>query len=246
MADRPDVVLFVSHDTGRFVSPYGIRTVHTPNFERLAAESVLFENAFCTAPQCSPSRAALVTGRHPHSNGVMGLTHQDYAWSLYPTERPVAKLFGASGYQTWLLGLQHETRDDRTLGFDHTDLCFDAAGLPPRLESALAERDPSRPFYCQLGCFETHRPWGLLGASPDSSLGITVPAYLHDGPETRDEIAAFQGMARAMDEELGRLLDLLDRHGCGTIPSWWSPPTMVWPCPWPNPPSATRVSRHCC
>jgi N-sulfoglucosamine sulfohydrolase len=213
MAKRPNVVLFISHDTGRFVSPYGVRTVHTPTFERLAAESVLFENAFCTAPQCSPSRAALVTGRYPHSNGVMGLTHHDYAWSLHPSERPVAKLFGASGYQTWLLGLQHETRDDRALGFDHSDLWFEAAGLPPRLQSALASRDHSRPFYCQLGCVETHRPWEMPGCPPDSSLGVAVPAYLHNGPETRTDLAAFQGMIRRLDQELGRLLDLLDQHG---------------------------------
>jgi arylsulfatase A-like enzyme len=213
MAERPNIVLFVSHDTGRFVSPYGVRTVQTPNFERLAAESVLLENAFCTAPQCSPSRAALVTGRYPHSNGVMGLTHGDYAWSLHPTERPAAKLFGQNGYQTWLLGLQHETRDFDTLGFDHADLCFDAAGLPSRLESALASRDPSRPFYCQLGCFETHRPWHRPDCPPDSTLGVTVPAYLHDGPETRAEMAAFQGTVQQMDRELGRLLDLLDRQG---------------------------------
>jgi arylsulfatase A-like enzyme len=63
VTERPNVVLPISHDTGRFISPHGIDTVHTPSFERLAEESVLFENAFCTAPQCSPSRAALVTSR---------------------------------------------------------------------------------------------------------------------------------------------------------------------------------------
>jgi N-sulfoglucosamine sulfohydrolase len=213
MPDRPNVVLFISHDTGRFVSPYGVGTVHPPNLERLAAESVLFENAFCTAPQCSPSRAALVTGRYPHSNGVMGLTHQDYAWSLHPSERPAAVLFGEGGYQTWLLGLQHETQDAGTLGFDHVDLCFNLAGVPERLEVALAGRDPSRPFFCQLGCFETHRPWTQPGIEPDTSLGITVPAYLRDGPETRKEMAAFQGMVRHFDRELGRLLTVLDRSG---------------------------------
>lgn len=215
MAEKPNVFLLVSHDTGRFVSPYGVSTVQTPAFERLAADSVVFENAFSTAPQCSPSRASLVTGRYPHSSGVMGLTHEDYAWSLNPSEEPIAKIYGADGYQTWLLGLQHETRDDTILGFDRTDLCFGVEGLEERFNSALRDRDLQRPFYCQLGCFETHRPFQIMGTPADSSLGITVPAYLHNGPETRSEMAALQGMVRDLDGALGRLLDLLDRHGLG-------------------------------
>ena len=182
MDKRPNVVLLVTHDTGRYISPYGVKTVQTPNLERLAGESVLLEHAFCTAPQCSPSRAALVTGRYPHSNGVMGLTHQDYAWSLNRDERPAAMLFGAGGYQTWLLGLQHETRDAFTLGFERVDLGFGVSELPMRLESALAGRDPSRPFFCQLGCFETHRPWTQPGIPPDSSLGVKVPAFMRRSP----------------------------------------------------------------
>ena len=215
MDKKPNVVLFITHDTGRYISPYGVETVHTPNLERLAGESVLFERAFCTAPQCSPSRAALVTGRYPHSNGVMGLTHQDYAWCLNPDERPAAMLFGAGGYQTWLLGLQHETCDAYRLGFEQVDLGFGVSELPARLASALDGRDPSSPFFCQLGCFETHRPWTQPGIPPDSSLGVTVPAYLADGPETRAEVAAFQGMVRHLDRGLEPLLAHLDRRGLG-------------------------------
>lgn len=213
MPSRPNVILFVTHDTGRFLSPYGVETVQTPNLARLAVESVLFENAFCTAPQCSPSRAALVTGRYPHANGVMGLTHQDYAWSFKPTERPAAMLFGEGGYQTWLLGLQHETVDAFSLGFDHVDLGFSVDNLASQLESALAQHDDAEPFFCQMGSFETHRPWTQPGIPPDESLGITVPPYLHDGPETRAEIAAFQGMVRHLDQEFAAVLALLDERG---------------------------------
>ena len=51
----------------------GIRTVHTPHFERLAAESLRFARHFCTAPVSSPSRAGLFTGRYPHATGTPGL-----------------------------------------------------------------------------------------------------------------------------------------------------------------------------
>jgi arylsulfatase A-like enzyme len=210
----PNVMVLVTHDTGRFVSPYGYETFHTPNCERLAAESVTFENAFCTAPQCSPSRAALFTGRYPHSNGVMGLTHGDFAWSLYPEERHAASIFSEAGYQTRLIGAQHENSDPEALGFDVTDL-GDAwmDRLPARLERHLDERDPGRPFYFQLGVSENHRDWSARGTPPDDSEGVHVPPYLHDGPQTRAEMAQFQGMVRRFDEGLGDLLDVVESNG---------------------------------
>jgi len=71
---QPNVIVLMTDDMGQHISPYGIDTVDSPNCERLAAEGVLFENAFGTAPQCRPSRASCFTGRFPHQNGVMGLT----------------------------------------------------------------------------------------------------------------------------------------------------------------------------
>ncbi len=208
---KPNILLLVTHDTGQHISPYGINTVATPNCERLAAESVLFENSFCTAPQCSPSRASIVTGRYPHANGTMGLTHADFAWSLHENERPIATLLRPEGYATWLLGGQHETAQPGTLGFDHVDLGFSLDEAVERLSALLGQREPNRPFYCQLGCAETHRPFDYRGTKPDSDRGIHVPPYLNDGPETRREFAQFQGMVKRFDTALGNLLDLLEQ-----------------------------------
>ncbi|MCA1810055.1 MAG: sulfatase-like hydrolase/transferase [Lentisphaerae bacterium] len=60
---QPNIIVMVSHDTGRHISPYGIKTVRTPNAERLAAEGVMFTNSFCTSPGCCPSRAGLFRRR---------------------------------------------------------------------------------------------------------------------------------------------------------------------------------------
>ncbi len=143
----------------------------------------------------------------------MGLTHADFAWSLHADEQPVARLLGDSGYATWLLGVQHETHDPHTLGFDHVDVGFTTLlDLPAHIEPLLNQHDAGRPFLCQIGCFETHRPFDRHDTEPDDSLGIYIPPYLKDGPETRDELRKMQGLIRRFDTGLGQLLDILDER----------------------------------
>src|SRR4029450_3156635 len=87
----PNIVYLHSHDTGRYVQPYG-HAIPTPNIQLLADQGVLFRNAFSAAATCSGSRAALATGRYPHSNGMIGLAHRgfelfDYGHHLVHTLR---------------------------------------------------------------------------------------------------------------------------------------------------------------
>ena len=72
---KPNIVYIHSHDTGRYIQPYG-HAVETPNLQRFAEQGVLFRQAFCANPTCSPSRAALLTGMWPHNNGMIGLAHR--------------------------------------------------------------------------------------------------------------------------------------------------------------------------
>ncbi|MFL5903661.1 MAG: sulfatase-like hydrolase/transferase, partial [Solirubrobacteraceae bacterium] len=97
----PNIVYIHSHDTGRYVQPYG-RQVVTPNIQRLADQGLLFRNAFSAAPSCSPSRAALLTGRWPHCNGMNGLAHRGFALDD-PSQHIVNTLKGA-GYWTAMVG----------------------------------------------------------------------------------------------------------------------------------------------
>jgi arylsulfatase A-like enzyme len=82
MSSPPNLVIVHTDDTGRYVSPYGYG-VDTPALQTLARDGVLFRNAYCAGPTCSPSRGALLTGSSPHSNGLIGLAHRGFEMHDY-------------------------------------------------------------------------------------------------------------------------------------------------------------------
>ena len=84
---RPNILYIHSHDTGRYVQPYGY-AIPTPNIQKLAEEGILFRQAYCASPMCSPSRAALLTGQSPHSCGQFGLVNCGFP--LRDTEKHLA------------------------------------------------------------------------------------------------------------------------------------------------------------
>jgi arylsulfatase len=91
--------------------------IDTPHLDRLAAAGVRMSSFYVT-PRCSPSRAALLTGRHPHSVGIGILTTDDrpngYAGSLSPEVPTIAGLLKERGYRTALAGKWHLSSDTTT------------------------------------------------------------------------------------------------------------------------------------
>ena len=85
----PNILYLNSHDTGRYVQPYGY-PVPTPNIQHLADQGAAFLPLFRAAPVCSGSRAALLTGQSAHgSPGMLGLAHRGYRLAP-PPERPTS------------------------------------------------------------------------------------------------------------------------------------------------------------
>lgn len=217
---RPNVVIITWHDTGRWLGCYGVEEVHTPNIDQLAGEGFRFSNYFSPSSVCSPSRAAMLTGRYPQSNGCIGLAHPVQNYSIHPAETHLSELLRDQGYDTRLFGLQHETPHERVgevLGFNAVYL---NDPVPPceqvvdRFATFLRqEYDRSRPLYAQIGFFETHRPFDFGGVTPDSTRGIHIPPYLQDSPRARREIALFQGSIRKADAQTGRVLKALAEAG---------------------------------
>ena len=114
MPNNPNIIWIVAEDMSAHWSCYGEKTIKTPNIDRLAQQGVLFENAFVSAPVCSPSRSALITGMyqttigaHNHRSQVKegnGGGNDGYFESFeLPEEVPfLPKLFKKAGYYTVL------------------------------------------------------------------------------------------------------------------------------------------------
>jgi arylsulfatase A-like enzyme len=177
---------------------------------------VRFARSFCTAPQCSPSRASLHTGLYPHSAGVLGLAHAPYGWRLDPRVQHTAAMLGEVGYATALVGMQHLIDRGAAHELGYTTV-LPVAPAYEEADGAIALlRELSRqeaPFYLEVGFEEPHRPYDFGGAQPDASRGVAVPGYLPDVPEARGDVAAFQGAIRQMDTAVGRVLNSLEELG---------------------------------
>ena len=210
---RPNIVYLHSHDTGRYVQPYGY-AVDTPNYQRLAQEGVLFRQAFSAAPTCSPSRAALLTGQAPHSAGMLGLAHRGFR--LNDPGQHLATTLRDHGYRTALAGVQHLTDDDpRILGYD--EVLSGPDRDPATIASAAVDvirrsgKYPDSPFFLDVGFFETHRPFPEVDEA--DARYVLAPAPFPDTPETRRDMAAYHAEVRKLDSGVGHVLDALDETG---------------------------------
>jgi arylsulfatase A-like enzyme len=216
-----NLLVIICHDLGRHVGCYGWRSVHTPHLDRLAAGGIRFSRAFCTAPQCSPSRAALWTGRYPHSTGVVGLTHREYANDLNPDERHLAALLHDAGYDTHLFGEQHMARSASRLGFDELHVQTHAMSSGPNAGTCgnvahafadwIAQRSATAPFFAQVAFFEPHYPFQPGGVAVANPADVDIPPYLPDISSLRHEIARYEASITNMDTAVGCVLDALQR-----------------------------------
>jgi arylsulfatase A-like enzyme len=209
-ARLPNILYVHSHDTGRYVQPYG-HQVPTPNIQRLADQGLLFRQAFCAAPICSGSRAALLTGQSSHSAGMLGLAHRGHR--LVDYDHHLVHTLRAAGYHTGLIGEQHVSEDPEVLGYDEV-VAIDshhAEAVAPATAETL-RRGPEQPFFLSVGFFETHREY-FEPTSVRDALYSLPPANLPDTPATRRDMAAFKQSARSLDQGVGAVLDALDAQG---------------------------------
>lgn len=219
MARGLNILYLHAHDMGRYVEPYGLGA-RTPHLQALAGEGVLFRQAFCAGPTCSPSRAALFTGQCPHRNGMLGLAHRGFR--LHDYRRTLVHALRAAGYRTALAGAQHIAARPFTsvkdIGYDQVlNTAGDFESPTAAALDFLADR-PESPFFLDVGYFPPHRSgagftsFDTLGPPADARY-CRPPAHLPDNPDTRGDFARYLGSVRDTDLVMGRVLAALKENG---------------------------------
>jgi N-sulfoglucosamine sulfohydrolase len=207
---KPNILYLHSHDTGRYVQPYG-HAIPTPNIQWLADQGVMFRNSFCAAPSCSGSRAALLTGEYCHNNGMMGLAHRGFQLNDYGHH--IVHTLRNAGYHSELVGEQHLSDDPGILGYDVIhELADNGANLvAPAAVKALGRGLP-QPFFMSVGFFETHRSFFAPSSVRDRVYSLPPP-FLPDTAEIRQDVASYKASARALDHGIGAVLNTLNETG---------------------------------
>src|SRR6266699_5877181 len=190
-AQRPNILFIMADDhAAHAMSCYGSKINQTPNLDRIAIEGMRFLNCFAVNSICTPSRAAILTGKYSHINGVTVFNRFD---GSQPT---VAKMLQNAGYHTGMIGKWHLTSDPT--GFDYWNILpgqgkyhdpdFIEMGARKKIPGYatdiitdlslefLKNRPKDQPFFLMCHHKAPHRPW-----EPDAKHG-----HMYDDVDIRE------------------------------------------------------------
>ncbi|WP_197441462.1 sulfatase family protein [Thalassoglobus neptunius] len=243
--DRPNILFCFSDDWGRYASIYrnserpGLNDViDTPALDAIGRSGVVFNNAFVSAPSCTPSRAAVATGMpffRCGTNAFLRCREYGKASDPYKSLPGFSELLVKNGYHVMHWGKttnKHAGRRDLT----HKDpICHfsQAVSAAPDQEARkkeifsfvrsnfsrfLDENKDDKPFLYWFGPHNSHRPWtrgsgkAIWGLEPDSLKG-KVPTFLPDVHDVREDLADYLGEALAWDGMINELIEELKTRG---------------------------------
>lgn len=223
---RPNILFCVADDAGH-MSAYGTRWLSTPNFDRVARQGILFDNAFTCNSKSAPSRASMITGRNSWQ-----LKEAGNHWANFPTEfRSYPEALAMNGYQTGYTGKGWGPGVALKADGSKRSLTGKYWGkrkcVPPtdqispidyaaNFDDFLASRDKSKPFCFWYGAKEPHRryEYGSSARFGKSPADIdSVPAIWPDNDVVRTDMLDYAVEIEHFDTHLGRILDALEKAG---------------------------------
>lgn len=210
-------ILYIhTHDTGRYISAYGYE-LPTPNLQQFAEEGTLFRQAFTTAPTCSPSRAAMMTGRSAHQSGMLGLAHRGF--KLNDPSRHLPAFLRRNGYETLLAGIEHEFngtpewRDDVYSSTLHAErrgpFEWDEDNADNVADFLRKRKKDDAPFFLSFGMFSTHRVFVDADPQEFDPDFMQVPEPIPDTPGTRKDMADYAATVKISDDSFGKVIKAL-------------------------------------
>ena len=247
-ARRPNIVFAFGDDYGRYASVYAelekdnriCRLIHTPNFDRIAKEGVLFTNAYVPAPSSTPCRSSVLSGQYFWRTG-RGAYLEGAEWDESIPSYPL--LLEKNGYhigftfKVWGPGKNIDAPyggdtnrySDHGGRFNQFSQYVVAAGkgnyekakqelyeeTVANFKAFLTANKEGKPFCYWWGPTNTHRPWEKgsgreLWGIDPDDLKGKLPENLPDIPEIREDFADYLGECMAFDAGLGVLLSVLE------------------------------------
>ncbi|MFT4202908.1 MAG: sulfatase [Chitinophagaceae bacterium] len=220
---RPNVVLILSDDHSYpFLGSYGNKDVHTPHLDSLAGTGIAYRNAFVSSPQCTPSRATLLTGRNP-----VDIRMTRFAATLPRNIVTFPEILRQHGYYTGIFGRNYhmdgsgtskETEEifqkhhlrtfkDRV---DYLRIGGNNSAFPQFLDF-LDSQPSGKPFFCQISYNDPHYPWDSTAYTPRADT-LDYPSDMPDIPEGRQFLARHYGEIGRMDSLGGLILHELAKR----------------------------------
>jgi len=222
---QPPNILFVLSDdhSAPYLGAYGATWMSTPNLDRMAREGVMFTRAFTAAPQCVPSRTALMTGRSPVAARMGRFS------SPLPPDIPVAQeVLREKGYFTGVSGryfhldgavspapvtAQAYEKHQMKTWKKRVDV-LDISGQGKTVEvfdRFLADRPKSRPWFFWMNFSDPHHVWDA-DAGKVNPAKIKLPPHLPDLPGVRSDLARYCGEIERADATFGSAMAVLRKH----------------------------------
>src|SRR5712671_4895850 len=207
---KPNIVYIVADDLGwKDVGFNGCTDIKTPNIDKLAETGAKFTQ-FYVQPMCTPTRAALMTGRYPFRYGLQTIVIPGPAgYGLDTTEWLMPQCLKDAGYSTAMIGeLDYYTHSDASvLDWFRNNKPVHEKGYTTQLigndaVKYINEQDPNKPFYLYLTFNAPHTPYQAPQDYIDRYKNIEDP--------TR---RTYAGMVACLDDEIGRVVAALDKKG---------------------------------
>lgn len=210
--EKPNIVVILADDlASNEISCYGGQNLRTPNIDRIAEEGIRFTNNYASCAMSVPIRASLYTGLYPARNG----SYQNHKTS-YPDIKSITHYLPQAGYRVGRAGKTHTTPRkvydfEKVPGFEENCVSSTAFYTVDGIREFM-QRDDT-PFCLFVCSIHPHAPWTWGNPGEFDADKIILPPNCVDNKGTRTLFRRFLAEIRALDNEVGSVLKVLEETG---------------------------------
>jgi len=204
---QPNILFILADDWSYPYSEiFGETYVRTPNLANLSKTGIVFENAFCSTPSCTSSRASMLTGRYPHTlgEGVNLCGRLDVNIPTY------VQILRKNGYEVGFDRKGWAPGDYTKMGYTENP-----CGTKEEFSKLIEKLPADKPFFFWFGTNDPHRPFEK-NAGKTAGIDVSkikVPGFLPDTPEIREDLSDYFSEIEHFDKEIGDLMEILKKSG---------------------------------